>query len=38
MAEVLTFLEQLEDVIEKIFDIVDFVMGKVDDYTKEDAE
>lgn len=37
MAELLTFLEQLEDVIEKIFDLVDFIMEKVEGY-KADAE
>lgn len=38
MAEVLTFLDQLKEVVIKIFDLVDLVMYNVDKYTKEDAE
>lgn len=37
MDQLLTFLEQLEDVIVKIFELVDFIMAKVDEY-KADAE
>ena len=38
MEAILGFIEDIEDVIDAIFALVDKILGKVDEYSKKDAE
>lgn len=38
MDQIIAFVEDLKELVIKIFELVDLIMGKVDEYTAEDAE
>lgn len=38
MDQIIAFVVDLKELVIKIFDLVDLIMGKVDEYTAEDAE
>lgn len=38
MDQIIAFVVDLKELVIKIFELVDLIMGKVDEYTAEDAE
>ena len=38
MDQIIAFVEDLKELVIKVFELVDLIMGKVDEYTAEDAE